>query len=185
MNVDTIINGVLDREGGTYTDDPKDPGGPTKWGITQATLSAWLKRQATEWDVMNLTRADAFAIYNARYYLGPGFGQIAGLSASIADELTDTGVNCGTAVAITLLQRCLNAFNNAGAHYHDIDVDGAMGPATLRALSEYLARRGSEGEAVLLRALNCLQGERYIELAEKSARFESFVYGWIKNRVAI
>jgi hypothetical protein len=52
-------------------------------------------------------------------------------------------------------------------------------------LKAYLARRGPGGEVVLLKALNVLQGERYIEIAEKRPAAEDFVYGWLANRVAL
>ena len=37
----------------------------------------------------------------------------------------------------------------------------------------------------MLKALNALQGERYIDLAEKRQANESFVYGWLRTRVEI
>jgi hypothetical protein len=43
--------------------------------------------------------------------------------------------------------------------------------------------RGKEGEQVLLRALNCSQGARYLELAEGREANEDFLYGWVKERV--
>lgn len=44
---------------------------------------------------------------------------------------------------------------------------------------------GKEGELVMLRALNCSQGQRYLELAEQRSANETFVYGWVKERVVI
>ncbi|EIG41384.1 hypothetical protein ESTG_04974 [Escherichia coli B799] len=44
---------------------------------------------------------------------------------------------------------------------------------------------GKDGELVMLKALNCTQGDRYLELAEKREANESFVYGWMKERVAV
>ena len=41
-----------------------------------------------------------------------------------------------------------------------------------------------DGEVVLVRALNSLQGAFYVELAEKRQKDEAFVYGWLLNRVA-
>jgi len=38
---------------------------------------------------------------------------------------------------------------------------------------------------VLLRALNCLQGERYIALAEGRPKDEAFIYGWLRTRVTL
>ncbi len=51
-----IINGILDVEGGDYTNDPADSGGETKWGWTKKALRAmgWLG------NVRDLTRPEAF-----------------------------------------------------------------------------------------------------------------------------
>ena len=43
--------------------------------------------------------------------------------------------------------------------------------------------RGKGGETVLLRAMEALQGERYIALAERRPSQEAFLYGWLANRV--
>ncbi|MDK1233962.1 putative peptidoglycan-binding domain-containing protein, partial [Cronobacter turicensis] len=67
----------------------------------------------------------------------------------------------------------------------DMSVDGRIGPRTINALQAYLNKRGKDGERVMLVALNCQQGERYIELAEQRPANESFVYGWLKERVEL
>lgn len=61
-----IIDDILRREGG-YVNNPADRGGPTKFGITQATLSDWRGHAATEQDVRNLSQEEAVKIYEARY----------------------------------------------------------------------------------------------------------------------
>lgn len=56
-------------EGGSkYIDNPKDPGGPTKWGVDIATLSHELGKQATPLQVFNLTEDDAAQIAQKRYW---------------------------------------------------------------------------------------------------------------------
>ncbi|HBY8180253.1 hypothetical protein O5202_26195, partial [Escherichia coli] len=70
-----------------------------------------------------------------------------------------------------------------GKLYPDLIPDGAIGPRTITALKGYLSARGKEGEQVLLRALNCSQGARYLELAEGREANEDFLYGWVKERV--
>lgn len=107
------------------------------------------------------------------------------LSAAVAEELFDTGVNMGPQVAGRFLQRALNALNRQGRDFADVTVDGAAGPKTREALAAFLKVRGREGEAVLLTALRCLKGERYVSLAESRSANESFVYGWLKNRVGM
>lgn len=84
-----------------------------------------------------------------------------------------------------MLQRWLNVFNLRGRMYPDMDADGRIGPRTISALRAFLNYRGQDGERVMLKALNCTQGERYLELAEKREANESFVYGWLEERVAV
>lgn len=185
MRIEDAITGIIEREGSQYTDHAADRGGPTKYGITQATLSAWRGRQATPGEVMQLTENDARAIYRKRYVVDPGFDKVALRRETIAFELVDTGVNMGTAVAGRFLQQALNVLNREQRAYRDIPEDGEVGPGTLAALDAYLAARGSEGEVVLMRALNCLQGTRYIEIARARPSQEAFVYGWLAHRVGL
>ena len=59
-----------------------------------------------------------------------------------------------------------------------------VGPVTLHALEAFLAARGKKaGETVLMRALEALQGERYLRLAERRPANEAFLYGWLANRI--
>jgi lysozyme family protein len=183
--VNAIIDDVLRREGGAkYTNLPGDSGGPTKYGITLNTLSKWRKKPCVAEDVQALAEAEARHIYTARYWYEPGFDQVAPVSAEVAEELMDTGVNMGPVRAIEFLQRLLNAFNNRAKFYPDLVVDGVLGPNTLVALSAYLARRGKEGELVLLFSLDSVQTERYVGIAERREKDEEFVYGQILQRAA-
>src|SRR3546814_13456438 len=84
----------------------------------------------------------------------------------------------GPAIPALWFQQCLNALNDGGKHYPDIAEDGDIGPGTLAAFRAYRKARGTEADAVMLKALNALQGARYIELAQKRGANESFLYGW-------
>ncbi|PXW46371.1 putative peptidoglycan binding protein [Klebsiella oxytoca] len=180
MNKDDIFNTILDKEGG-YVNHPDDKGGATNWGITQVTARA----HGYDGDMRKLTRQRALDILNADYWIAPRFDQVADISVTIAEKLCDAGVNMGPSLPSKWLQRWLNAFNHRGMLYPDLISDGIIGPRTLNALSLYLIRRGEEGENVLLRALNCSQGQYYLELVEKYDSNESFVYGWLKARIAM
>lgn len=46
-----------------------------------------------------------------------------------------------------------------------------------------LAKRGKEGEKVLVRILNIMQGQGYIEICERNPTQEQFFYGRIANRI--
>ncbi|HET9511008.1 MAG TPA: putative peptidoglycan-binding domain-containing protein, partial [Sphingomonas sp.] len=113
----------------------------------------------------------------------PGFDRVAERAPVLAAEMFDTGVNMGPAVAAAFLQRALNALNRGARDYPDIATDGRMGALTLAALDAFLTLRGAAGEAVLLKAIEALQGERYLHLAERRPANEAFLYGWLANRI--
>ena len=178
VDFDALVDAVIDREG-RYVNHPLDRGGPTCWGISQAVARA----QGYEGDMRALPRSLAVKIYHDIYWVLPNFDKVALRAPNIAAECFDTGINMGSATAANFLQRALNALNRAARDYPDIAVDGRIGPRTLSALDGYLSARGSSGEQVLLRAMEALQGERYITLAESRPSQEAFLYGWLANRL--
>lgn len=179
MSIEQYIETLLGVEGG-YVDHPHDRGGPTNWGITQEVARAWGYRG----NMRDLPRPVAANIYRERYWTQPKFDEVNKLSAAIAEEMFDAGVNLGPAVATRFLQRALNVLNQAETLYRDVDVDGAIGRLTLAALETYLKRWKKDSEVVLLRMLNAQQSVRYMELAERDKRQESFEYGWQRQRVS-
>ena len=179
IDVDGLIDALIEREGG-YVANPADKGGPTCFGITEAVARANGYRGA----MRELPREEAAAIYKRLYWLRPRLNEVAARSGAIAEELFDTGVNMGPAVAVTFLQRALTALNRNGKDYPDLVPDGRIGARTLAALDTFLDLRGrTGGETVLLRALEALQGERYLRLAERRPANEAFLYGWLANRI--
>ena len=179
MDVDRLIDDVIGREGG-YSNHDADLGGATRWGVTEVVARA----HGWRGDMRHYPREEAVAVYRRIYWLRPGFDRIAEAAPAVATELFDTGVNMGPAVAVGFLQRALNALNRGASDFADVAVDGRIGPATIGALKRFLARRGRAGEAVLLKALEALQGERYLRLAEERPGNEAFLYGWLAGRVA-
>lgn len=178
MDIDQLIEDLIDREGG-YVNDARDAGGATRWGITEAVA----RKHGYDGDMRVLPRDDAAAIYRRAYWLRPRFADVGTRAPKIAAELFDTGVNMGPATAVQFLQRALNALNRGQRDYSDIRVDGAIGSATLGALDGFLKARGHRGETVLLKAIEALQGERYLSLAERRPANEAFLYGWLANRI--
>ncbi len=178
MDPDTLIDDLIAREGGTVA-NPADKGGPTRFGITLATARA----HGYTGDIARLPRATAAAIYRQDYWIAPRIDRVAALAPKIAAELFDTGANMGPATAAGFLRRALNALNRGQRDYADIAPAGPIDAATLAALGALLRLRGSGGEAVLLKALDALQGERYLTLAERRPANEAFLYGWLANRL--
>jgi lysozyme family protein len=178
IDIDLLIDGLIDREGG-YVNHPSDKGGPTCFGITEAVARA----NGYAGPMRQLPREDAAAIYKRLYWQRPRFDEVGKRSQRLAAELFDTGANMGPAVAATFLQRALTALNRNASDYPDLVPDGRIGDVTLRALDAFMKIRGPRGETVLLRALEALQGERYLRLAERRPANEAFLYGWLANRI--
>ena len=177
MDIDKLIDAIIDREGG-YVHHPADRGGATCFGITEAVARAHGYRG----DMRLFPRREAEAIYRRVYWDRPGFDGLAALAPEIAAEMFDTGVNMGPAVAVSFLQRALNALNRGARDYPDIVIGPRIDDATLGALTAFLAHR-TDGAAVLLKAIEALQGARYLDLAERRPANEAFLYGWLVNRL--
>lgn len=130
LTVEEIAAQIVAREGG-YVNDPDDPGGPTKYGVTLATLKRLgidktLDRRVDAADVKALTRADAQRIFVEHYFRGP---RLAELPAALQPSVFDMYVNAG-GNAVKLLQRLVTRMGFACAE------DGVIGPKTLRAARE-------------------------------------------------
>jgi lysozyme family protein len=178
MDIHDLIDEVIAREGG-YSHHPADRGGPTNMGITLDVARA----NGYAGEMQAMPRSVAEGIYRRLYWDRPGFAFVAEMSGSIAAELFDTGVNMGVATATGFLQRALNALNRNQQDYPDIKVDRAIGARTLAALRAFRTLRGAAGDKVLLKAMEALQGERYVALAEQRPANEAFLYGWLANRI--
>lgn len=107
---DRAMTHTFKWEGG-YVNDPHDPGGETKYGIS--------KRSNPEIDIPSLTKKDAKEIYYKKYWFPFRFDELS--SETLAIKVFDVGVNVGTKKAIKWLQKCVGA-----------TVDGIIGPETIR-----------------------------------------------------
>lgn len=179
-SVADLISAVIAIEGG-YSNDPSDSGGETNFGITIRVA----RKHGYTGEMRDIPRSIAERIYEESYWYEPGFYDVSTIYQRVGRELFDTGVNCGVGKASEFLQMALNALNREQKDYADVLEDGDIGSATLRALAGFKTARGAAGELVLLKALNCLQGARYIEMSRMRQKDERFVYGWLKERVAI
>jgi len=178
-NFQHCFSRVVGHEGG-YSDHASDSGGKTRYGITEAVA----RENGYLGDMRALPFPVAREIYRMAYWDPLQLDKIAARSRPLAYELFDTGVNMGVGVAAEFLQRSLNVLNRRQRDWPDLKVDGEIGPVTLQNLLAGWERRGPDGAEVLLKILNCLQGARYVALAERREKDEDFVFGWIKNRVS-
>jgi lysozyme family protein len=120
MTVDDIIDDIIRREGG-FVDHPADRGGPTKYGITQATLAEWRGRPVTANEVAALTVDEARRIYRTLYIDKPGLDA---LPEPLRGLVVDTAVHSGAKTAVRLLQQAIGG----------LTLDGILGPVTIAAV---------------------------------------------------
>ena len=122
---------TMDAEGGaTYTNDPRDPGGPTKYGVALNFDRGSIPDKdgngdVDARDVQLLEEADALVIYRDRYWRP---GKCDALPDALALAHADTLYNIGPGAAPRILQRAVNACGLG------IAVDGKIGPATITAI---------------------------------------------------
>ena len=168
---------VIGREG-QFSNDPADRGGATAWGITEAVARA----AGYAGPMATMPRDTAVDIYRRLYWAVPHLDRMAVVAPLLAARLLDIGVNMGPPAGIRFLQRALNGLNRRASDYPDIATDGVFGSGTQAALQAFLARRGGEGERVLVFAIAAQQAVRYLEIAEQDPSQEAFEYGWLRNR---
>ena len=159
MTFDEIIDRVIESEGGSkITKDPHDPGGTTKFGISQ--------RAYPGEDIENLTRKDAEELYYNDYWVPSKAGQV---PAQIREIYFDMVVNFGRRGAVKVLQQACN-----GKNTYDIDVDGGIGPATLSACKNLEPER--------LRAYRVL---KFASIVIKKPSQEKYWFGWFRRALHV
>ena len=162
MNLDSLIDDIIKREGG-YVNDPDDHGGPTKYGVTLKTLRAWRDNpHLGAGDVENLTVDEARKIYRRDYFEGPGFAQ---LPMALWPFVTDAAVHHGVDGAIKMLQRAVGA-----------TPDGVLGPLTLEKVNALEPRLAAA-------AFVAQRARKFGERVHSDYSQAKFIHGWL-NRLA-
>lgn len=124
-NFERSLAFVLKHEGG-YVHNPRDPGGRTNLGVTQATYEQWVGRMVDEPEMRALTVDDVAPIYRAEYWNRVRCND---LPLGVDYALFDFAVNSGVRQAVRTIQRIVGV--------HD---DGKMGPFTIGAIKSMDAR---------------------------------------------
>jgi lysozyme family protein len=131
-DIEKITAEIVRREGG-FVNDPDDPGGATKYGVTIHTLRA-LRGSATVADVKALTEAEAVAIFKGQYFERPKINQRPiPLQALVYDMQVNAGAN-----AIKILQRLTAEFGVK------LSVDGVLGPNSIGAIDRIHRKAGAQ-----------------------------------------
>lgn len=168
---------TLKWEGG-YTDDPDDPGGRTKYGITESTFEYAKRRGIVFKDsVREIDREDAEVIYR-RLFWEPL--RCDDMPLWVATLVFDTGVNQGLYWAGVHLQGALNDLylHDRRAPYFKLKEDGIIGEKTLSAVRDLRFRTFLETKRLFIR-LYCVNRDiRYTEIVLNNPRTKKFLRGW-------
>lgn len=114
MRFEDAVEFVLSAEG-TYSNDPLDPGGETRYGIS--------KQAYPQLNIASLTREQAIEIYKRDYW---DRCQCDTLPSMIRLPVFDCAVNQGVIVAAKILQSLVG-----------VERDGVIGPHTLFAIQKH------------------------------------------------
>ncbi len=178
---------VLANEGG-YVNDPADRGGETYRGIARRFHPDW-----AGWRIIDRARnrpgfpeslddnatlqRQVAALYRHLYWEPVGGDRLP--DSDLAIELMDTAVNMGVRRAARFLQEGLNLLNRNQKSWPDLVVDGWIGDKSISALHKCLRGRGGKG--YLLKVLNTLQAERYLDIMRRDPTQERFARGWLNR----
>ncbi|KIC38147.1 peptidoglycan-binding protein [Ruegeria sp. ANG-R] len=177
-SVEQIAQEIVGREGG-FVNDPDDPGGATKYGVTIHTmrrLGLDLDRDGDidVADVRRLSRDQAEEIFLQHYYGRP---RIHLLPVQLQPSVFDMQVNAG-ANAVRILQRLLAEFQEP------VTVDGVLGPKTAAATARVFARAGE----YLVDAYGIARRDYYLRLADRRPASRKYARtrrggkgGWVKR----
>lgn len=173
--IGSILASIIYLEG-VYSDDPSDPGGKTKYGITERVAREYGYTGSME----ELTQEQANEIYTSLYIKQPGFDRVLDLSPAVGHKLIDSGVNLGTMRVARWFQEILNKYSNNGQNYEKIPVDGFIGYRTITAYKGLIKTRGEvKACELLIKGIDGYQTTWYLSL-EKYAKY---TVGWVDNRV--
>ena len=156
MYANEVINQVIKNEGG-YVNDPNDPGGETKFGIS--------KRSYPHLDIKNLTKDEAFNIYLIDFYKPLNISSLN--SYKLQYSILDFSVHSGIYRAVKILQETLN---DLGAK---LQKDGKLGPLTLSILKKIT----SKNETLLFQKYNNLR----LNFLKRLDDFSIYGNGWTKR----
>ncbi len=144
-------------EGG-YVNDPVDPGGETKYGIT--------KRSYPNVDIKNLTIPQAKVIYYRDFWLPGPYEQIA--YAPLAEKVFNSAVNMGSSRAYRLLQDAVNVLGGK------LVPDGVLGPKSIVAINKM------DGNKVLIQ-FRVEQANYYHSLVARRPSLGKYIKGWLRR----
>jgi len=172
---DIALEHTLRHEGET-SNLLSDPGGLTYKGISRVYWPNW-----EGWKYLD--RGEVPPEFLVREFYRINFwdriwgDNLSTFGPNLAAEVFDTAVNLSVTTATKMLQEALNLLNSDQDIYADVVVDGKLGPMTLSAVTDCCVY-GRKNK--LMKVLNILQGEHYINLMRRHPEKEEFS-GWFNR----
>lgn len=124
---DKALDFLFKNESDQYVDDPRDSGGPTKFGVTIWSYSAFLGRSVMPEEIQELTIDRVKPFYWGRYWAPLSCDRL--LQEVVAICLFDSGVLYGVGTAGIIAQKALV---RCGA---ELKFDGVIGDKSIAALN--------------------------------------------------
>jgi lysozyme family protein len=124
---DQAFDYLMRDEGFKYVNDPKDSGGPTRYGITQKSYEDYVKRIVTIDEIKNMSIDEAKKFYLERYWKPIRCNDLTSLPVAVC--LFDSAVLYGSMTATILAQK---AASLCGA---TLKFDGLLGDKSVEALN--------------------------------------------------
>ena len=170
--ITAMIARLIEREGG-YVDHPADRGGPTKYGITMATLQSWRSRPVAAADVRDLSIAEATDIYRKRYVEHRQMRIDQWPYRRLAEVTLDASImfGDGPALAVRWAQEAINAQGG------NVKVDGWAGPQTWAAMA-------LRNEAALVAYVVGARCRHHARVVAARPGQSVFLEGWINRATA-
>lgn len=145
---------VIRIEGG-YVNDPHDPGGETKYGITKRLAESYGYKKP----MINMTKDEAKELYRKAFWIG---SLASNIMHDAAFNLYLLSIHSGNKQAVLILQRAIG-----------VKDDGVVGPNTLNAISNV-------SESLLIEALCYRTLDFYVIISPKTQY--RYIQGW-RNRL--
>ena len=167
--LDAIIAKILGLEGG-FVHDPDDPGGATKYGITQRTLAKFWGREVSVEDVESIPEDLAKTIYVSIYFRKPRIDE---LPESIWPVMLDMSIHHGAGRAVKILQTILTARGICLG-----PIDGIIGPGTIGAAKKAINVLGAKeivGDIIDKRV------QYFQRICETNPSLCKFLKGWTRR----
>ena len=164
-SLEVALRLIREHEGGEFTEDPADKGGPTRWGISLRFLLT-INGNATRADIVEMTWNRAAHIFTSEFWKKYRYDL---LPPMVGIKVFDLAVLLGPAQVALCLQRACRSGGWA------VEEDGVIGGETRAACFRV-------NQDVLLAALSSEVAGVFRLIVARDAQQKRFLNGWLDRR---